>query len=146
MGSLKAEQKDHEKKSIWDSVREHIGKGIDRIDPLELAAVIGTTFLIKGGIDWAQVQAENYNPALSVALINPFAAAALWVALKESGLDKNKIPQNEIMEWLVSFVAAYIIVHNFGKIVEATGKLASDVLGLAKSLLGIGSAAVGAVA
>jgi hypothetical protein len=43
----------------------------------------------------------------------------------------------ELLEWIISFVAAYLIVHNFGYIVQA-GK---DILGVAKSLLGIAAVA-----
>ena len=137
VGSIKAEQKEHAKKSIFDSIREHIGKGIDRVDPLELAAVLGATVLIKSGIDWVQVNQTSANQALMIALTNPFAAATLWALIKTSGLEGQPVSHNELMEWLVSFVAAYVIVHNFGKIVEVTGKIASDILGMAKSLLGV---------
>jgi hypothetical protein len=46
LASEKVEQKIHEGKSLLDSARQHIGKMIDRADPLEVAAVVGTTYLI----------------------------------------------------------------------------------------------------
>jgi hypothetical protein len=48
----------------------------------------------------------------------------------------NSIPV-ELMEWLISFTLAYLIVENFGAIVGAVG----NILGVAKGLLGIKSVA-----
>ena len=41
LGSLRAEQKIHEKKSALDIARQHIGKMIDRTDPIDLLTVLG---------------------------------------------------------------------------------------------------------
>jgi hypothetical protein len=46
LASEKVEQKIHEKKSLLDSARQHIGKMIDRVDPIELAEVVATTYLV----------------------------------------------------------------------------------------------------
>jgi len=42
-GRLQAQRENHERKPLKESLREHIGKAIDRIDPLEAAAVIALT-------------------------------------------------------------------------------------------------------
>lgn len=42
-------------------------------------------------------------------------------------------PQAELIEWLISFSLAYVIVENFGELVTA----GSNVLGIAKSLLAV---------
>lgn len=54
--------------SYLNSLREHISKVIDRIDPLELTAVIGTTLIIKNGIDWT---ATVLAPMIVESLILP---------------------------------------------------------------------------
>jgi hypothetical protein len=46
LGEAKAEQKLHDKKPITDSARQHIGKMIDRIDPLEAAAIGACTWAV----------------------------------------------------------------------------------------------------
>jgi hypothetical protein len=58
LGEKRAEKKMHSTKPLMESAREHIGKMIDnveiKIDPLELAAVVGVAFIIKNGINWAE--------------------------------------------------------------------------------------------
>lgn len=47
--------KSNKNKPLSESVKEHLSKMIDKIDPMKLVAVIGVTYLIKQGIDWAEI-------------------------------------------------------------------------------------------
>ena len=138
ISKAKALQKIADKKPLGQSVKEHLGKILDKIDPLEMAAVIGATMLIKSGIDWSQETIDK-NPHLGIFLVNPFSGLIVQTLdqFSTTKMQFDKMPQNEIFEWIISFVCAYLIVHNFGKIVEVAGKLVGDVVGMSKGLLGI---------
>ena len=118
VGSLKAENKVHEKKSMLDSAREHIGKMIDRIDPLEVGAVAGLTFVLHETILSTSdlLQKINVtiarNPAYVVGVLNPFAGLMLALLPKVSfpeELENIKTPDSFFL-WVVSFILAFIII------------------------------------
>lgn len=134
----KALQKIHKTKPFMESVREHIGKAIDRIDPLELAAVLGTTYLIKTGIDWSEAALANVDLVGILRFFQfPVPAEGTPETRKDEILKILSNPQAEVIEWLVSFTAAYLIVHHFGELVAA----GSNILGLAKGLIGVAAVA-----
>ncbi|RLI42932.1 hypothetical protein DRO69_09805 [Candidatus Bathyarchaeota archaeon] len=102
-----------------------------KVNPLEIVAVIGTTYIIKQGLDWAQLSLRVPEPVRLFLDILP------GIPLPSSLLEKGEvIPQgNEMVEWIVSFTLAYVIVHHFDAFV-ASGK---DLLGIATMLLGGGA-------
>jgi hypothetical protein len=124
----KAKQKMLEGKPLSLSIREHIGKIIDRIDPIEVVATIGVTLILSDTKAWVD------------HLIATYTGTEFW-----SGILSKVQPQQYTFppskygmrpqDWLITFSIAYLIVHNFGLIVQTTGKIASDVLGMAKALL-----------
>jgi hypothetical protein len=107
------------------SARDHIGRLIDNIqlDPLECIAVAGTTILTK-------------------QQILPMIANVLGIEIEEI--------HNEALVWLVSIAASYIIVHNFGMLLNAGADIAGNVTDIIKWLIigkavGIPAGAAGAV-
>jgi hypothetical protein len=134
-GRLKAQQKMHQKKPIEESLREHIGKMIDRIDPLETAAVLVGTVIIHDVILGTEtlIKKFNSNPALTTAanialtgilpalgifqiFMQPFYTAA---AIKEVP-DLSKLPANELLIWAISFMASFLMVRSAQKISAAS--------------------------
>lgn len=143
IASERVQQKLHEKKSLLDSAREHLGKMIDRIDPLEATAILGATYLIKQGIQWTEVLTTSNLPNITwlLNLFNPFRGVVnVPVIPRETAEDIQKAldtPQSEAIEWLLAFAAAFIIVRHAGEIIQA----GSNILNVGKSLL-LGFAAV----
>jgi len=115
---------------------------LDRLDPLELVAFLGTTYIIKQGIEWTEtVIADPSNAKTLIMLINPFLGL-LYSQIVQSPPPEvqKKIEQAmdslpaELFEWLLSATAAFFIVR-YGK--QAIG----SVIDQAKSLLGIAALA-----
>jgi hypothetical protein len=88
------------KKPLEVSLKEHFGKMIDRVDPLQVAAVAGTAYVIKFGIDWTQYQLANVGPIISILTPSGFI----------TGKVPLKISDNEVLEWVLSFSIAYMVV------------------------------------
>lgn len=129
-------QKADEGKPLEESLKEHLGRMIDRIDPLESLAVIGVTFLIKQGIEWTEeLQYAN------LAAIHWFLDLLSWPSkfpwpnpTKEQFDSAVDSPNAEMIQWALSFAIAYVIVHNFDAVIS----LGKDVISIAKNLIGIG--------
>jgi len=104
-------------------------------DAMEGIAVIGATIIIKHGIDWTQTPV----PKTAVKIFLPAPIQTLQILqdliayLKgETTQAPPQTTQEEILEWLMAFSLAYVIIHNFGDIAKA----ATSILSLATSLLG----------
>jgi len=145
VGSLKAEQKVHEKKTLLESAKEHIGKMIDRIDPLEALAMGFTTFIVhdvlvkteefllqfshiyaesvaevkaegKSGFWWENIGAFWGNLPV-IGVMTPFPST--------NGVSPSQTkPEDSIMLWAVSFIIAFLIIRYGDKILEAFGGIA----------------------
>lgn len=112
------------------SFREHLGKIIDRLDVLEAIAILGLTYLIK------QVLIENFEDKIAEiatgktlipALIRKYTPLeTLETALKATA----DIPQIELMEWLLSFCIAYIIIKHGGALFTMLGEGAKSLTGI----------------
>jgi hypothetical protein len=122
----------HKKKPLEESIKEHIGHWIDSINPLETVAVLGTTVLVKRAIDLsedltARIVSASQNPkAWYLAFVGMSPLAPLWTSQflgKEAPEVKQALssPTAELVEWLMAFSIAYIIVHNAGSIITALG-------------------------
>lgn len=120
LGKLKAiyHFKFKTKKGWLKSLREHLGKWIDNINPVETFAILGLTFLIK------QIIVENFEDRL-VEITIPY-----WVRLlipdyqkferkMKEAMDK---PQIEMVEWLISFTIAYVIIKHGGALFTMMGE------------------------
>lgn len=136
LGELSAKI-DHEnktfsnKKMLWVSLKNHLGKMLDRTDPLEMIAVIGATYIIKNGIDWTQGFVEGTGEFILGAV----AQIGTWLGgTPEEELVKKitETPEGEVIEWVVSFIVAFIIIRHAGALITAGG----NILGVAKGLIG----------
>jgi len=135
LASLELEQKIHEKKSIGDSLRQHIGKIIDRVDPLETIAIGGLTYFLQPGI-------LGLEQVTTYAQKNLFTWEALtsWKPwLDAAGVDTGSQPQNTtpaslsqvVLSWVLAFIVAFIMIRHAGKIIETAG----NALNLVKMLI-----------
>jgi len=127
-------------RGLQTSLRNHVGKLIDKIDPMELISVIGMTVIIKTGIEWTEeilTQANAfYNVFWIVAPFKEILPSPYQQPSPEPPQDMDS-PIVEALEWVISFMCAYLIVHNFGQIVVGVSNITSSVLSMAKGLLGI---------
>lgn len=133
--------------------KRYLDKFIENVDPLEMVAVLGVSYLVKNGIDWGQiVTAEILGGFAEVSkfwykILDPFNLFGLQdlpgisdEEIKQKISDMSKAPTTEIIEWVISIALGFIIVRYFDALIEAGG----DVLSLAKSLIGSGSGAAAA--
>lgn len=104
-------------------------------DVSKTIAVIGVAATIKNGIDWTQEIRETTGLPFS------FGWGAGTPTKKQDGIFgflTGETIGDEILEWLISYGLAYLIVENFGEIVSAIGTGLTSVIGLARTLLGVG--------
>lgn len=126
-----AEIKAHEKKPLLESLREHIGKAIDRIDPLETAVLIAGTYAIHETILGTETLLLSINKTLAtravvaVGLLNPIAGLLLTqlpVFKTEQDLNKQmqdiKAPDS-VMLWIISLLVAFILIRHGSEIFKA---------------------------
>lgn len=141
------------KQTGLEIIREYIDKALAKVDPMEAIAVVGGTLIIKNGIDWSEeilVKAEQSKIPEILGLIVSFPTGFVYPYIIKEALDNmtaeekaKKLKeaasstQAEITEWLISFTLSYILIHNAGAILEATGNF----VGAAKSLIGVAAAA-----
>jgi len=91
----------------------------------KFVSILGVAWIIKSGIDWTQ---EIFRKFLTL----PFPFGLGIRPGDGTGPPVIKLGEDtEFAEWLISFMAAYLIVENFGEIVTAGG----SVLSLANTLL-----------
>jgi len=147
-GVLKAEEKYHSKlfsnkkqTGIW--LAKQFERLIEKIDPLEAVAILTATFFIKQGIEWTEnipttiLQKDSLIRTVikTIPFFGPLAvmltpeAPPEFQEKVEEALDS---PQAEVIQYLLSFVVAYIVV----KHPEAIMSLGGNILGVAKGLIG----------
>lgn len=139
LGELMAERQFHKNKSLEESFREHIGKMIDRLDPIEAMAVGSSTLLIHQFIlkDTATLtKVANAFSTLTYAATQPWM---VWLQGMTSYLGFGWLfggpPQmktdesltgnptlDQLMLWLLSFVIAVMLVKYGGQIFGMLGK------------------------
>lgn len=136
---IEAEYKHWKKLPLEDRLRMWLEDMAKKIDPLETVAILGTTYLIKQGIQWTEIAVANtaFDVLQWIKILDPWNIFLPEIPADaeqnvEQALEKAlNTPQAEVLEWLISFVCAYLIVKNFDKLVESTG----NILGMAKGLL-----------
>jgi hypothetical protein len=127
------------KKGMELSIREHIGKAIDRLNPLDTAVVIAGTMVIKGVIDTsAEVTGkisslwQQWGAVGMVGLYQP-----IWQALevaKQYGLKGvSGVWNEETFKWALAFFLAYILVKHGGQLM---GLLDKGITAIALMMLG----------
>lgn len=131
------------KKQLQVWLKDRLESLIENIDPLEIVAVAGLTILIKQGIEWTEdipltlLQKNSlirtlmrFVPlvGLSFDIFVPDLPPEAIEALKKA-MDS---PPMEIIQYVASFIVAFIIVRHADRIIEAGG----NILGVAKGLMG----------
>jgi hypothetical protein len=122
------------KKNLERQLLLKISAWVDRIDPLEMVAIIGTTMIIKQGINWSD--AVQYNIEW---LVDWFATEFQTIIGGKASFYPDyfkkleKTPQAQIQEWLISFALAFVIIRYFPQVVKA----GADILSTAKLLIGL---------
>lgn len=104
-------------------------------DLMEGIAVIGATVIIKSGIDWTQTPIPKaVISGFSITQgfrVEPLLTELISWLRGQTTQAPPQATQEEILEWLMAFALAYVIVHNFGAIVSG----ASSILKVATTLL-----------
>jgi len=131
LGRASGEMRAHKKKPLAESLREHLGKMIDRVDPLEVVAVVGTTYVLHETI-LASTDVLNkitakiaINPEWVIGVLNPLAGVMLSLMPKPEfpkELENIKTPDS-IFLWVVCFILAFIVVRHGA---ELLGKLSGS--------------------
>jgi hypothetical protein len=100
-------QKSESKKNFELSLKEHIGKMIDRVDPIELGAILSLTYVIHSTYDWAKT-------GLVSAIAPPLSLP--WYALEivgKLGVDEKQIKGiPDPIIWLISYIAAFYVLRH----------------------------------
>jgi len=147
MGTAQAEQKLHEKKSLLDSLREHVGRAVDRVDWLELAAIGGLTYLIHGVLvsTEAFVLKVQEKPLLILGWINVSVPLILLGALGKPSPELQKKMDElaagiegklDLPIWILSFVIAFLVIRYGMQSIMAQGGF----LAVGQQLLGLAAA------
>jgi len=121
----------------WFTLRlQHL---LEKIEPLKALAILGTTILIKSGIEWSEIAAEELFKKNSLIrtlmrMANPFWFLAEGYIPEAPEQIKEALdqPHVEVIQWIISFAVAYLIVEHGDAIINAGG----NVLGVAKGLIG----------
>jgi len=125
-------------RKVWfrEKLTQLLDEGIKKIDPMELVAVLGVTVIIKHGVDFTQFMVKVGADLIpSILAFTRGITFPLAIQLFAGTADVKELPEGELLEWLLSFTFAYLVVHNFGFIM-ATGSNLSSVVGLAQGFLG----------
>ena len=122
------------KKGFARSISDHIGKAIDRIDPLEAVAVLGMTIIVKQTLDTTATLKEK---AQAMFQMHPTELGKLFGVPEIDLLGK---PSKQLLAlpdwsiWIVSFALAYCIIKFGGQLLGLLDKGLPAVVGM---LLGV---------
>lgn len=135
-GSLQGNAEWKNTKAGWmHSLREHIGKMIDRVDPIKAIAIVSTTLLVYEVLS----QAEDFLDSLKV--LTPMGITFFRIfGFKPVGKDVGLgfIPEEKETPYLlaISLMIAYIIIEH----PEAIVATAKGILGFAQALIPLAGA------
>lgn len=119
-------QKADEKKPLEESLKDHIGRMIDRIDPLEAIAIIGSAIVVHEVI----FKLEQFSTQMTSIIVN--YPTVLWESImylmgKEKAEEylKTIVPyaggaafptapdlKTEILMWLIAYAIAYYAIRH----------------------------------
>jgi len=151
----------HKKKPLEESLKEHVGHWIDKMDPLELVAMAGMTYTVHEVIVATPALMEAAanvaeNPASSVwsNIVSSFGSAAIEVFLhmpmqatralttataeptkKAAAALENLLAKREFVIWIISFALAYIIVKHAGELAQALAGIGGNLTSIVTLLM-----------
>lgn len=154
LGEANAEQKLNKKKGFMDSAREHIGKMIDRTDPIKLAMLVATTMLVYQTLKGAEGFVDLLRtkvPLIKVGeddfgLFLRSVFGTTFFATEQDIIDANeKNPAFNLgkgilgvtPEMLIALLVAYLLIYEPRAVAESMKALGGGIVGFAKSLGGI---------
>ena len=146
--------KAHKKKPLMESFREHIGKMIDRTDPIKLALLGATALLVyqtlKGSegfitdlrkkVPLLEVGKDPTGEWLRSTFGTTFFANAEDISKENEGstpFNLGEIALGITPEMLISILVAYLLVYEPRAVAEAFKSLGGGIVGFARSLGGI---------
>lgn len=129
---------DERKANIPYKIKELISKYLENIDPLETAACIGTTIIVKALIDKSEEIRAAIKPFWVASLDDPnkyvWSGIPFWYIKQESGVDfEGLFP--EYMDWIIAFGIAFIVVRHpevITTMFQGVTSLSGFILGLLK--------------
>lgn len=154
MGKVIGAQKAHEKKSFTDSLREHIGKMIDRVDPVKLALLGITALLVYQTIKSSEGLVDELRRKVPLVTVGndptgqwlrntfgtTFFATLADIELENKGqpaFNLGQIVGGITPEHLISIIIAYLIVYEPRALAETFKTIGGGIVGFAKQLAGI---------
>lgn len=125
------------KKGLDKSIREHIGKAIDRIDPLEALAVIGLTpaiyIYIKESPKLSNLLLSwGWFGAIGIGIGLAFEQFGIPYGLEAYGvpLDTKETPQQMLVHLGLALSVSYIIIHHGGQLMGLLEKTVPEIVGM----------------
>lgn len=153
-GEILGEFDAHSKKSFLESLREHIGKTIDNVDPIEAMAIGSGTILIHQFIlnnpDSLRQINNAYATLKQVAtepwvawfggLASYFGLGFLVGAPPGYEVEKGKpitgnVITDQLMLWMLSFVVAFVLIKYGGQLLGLLGAGAGGMGGIVSLFL-----------
>lgn len=118
--------------AVW--LRNHLGKMLENIDPLELTAILGITVLVKGVIDKSEEIRSKIHPFVTFGEIPEgykavFSGIPFWYDLVKEG-EKYEGLLPDSMDWLVAFAVAFVIMRHGSTLIGAGGSIINVIIGL----------------
>lgn len=152
-GQLQAEAEAAKNEPIIATVKKFL-LGVIKKDPFKLIAIVGTAIMVKSIIE-ANEEIAQKIAGMAMGAIKDVKSQTDWQSLLQWGWthgilstfassDKPTeeavktildLPQVEIIQWLISFAIAYIIVEHAGSLMGLTEK---GMLFAVKGLVGLG--------
>ena len=129
-GDIKAAKKKYKGKNLQYIILSKFDKMTsDQI--FKFTAMVGIAVVIKSGVDWTEAMIRQYRWLLGI-----FGIAGLVVA-ELSKLIEEGDPKTEAIQWLLSFMAAYLIVEH----PEAVMGAGQSIVGGAQNLIRLAAGA-----
>jgi len=108
------------------------------MDMAKLAAILGMTLIVKNILDSTEELREKLvaimgQPLTYLRAIGPMMIPVPFAPSLEAAQLEAKIP--EVLDWVIAFCLAWLIVDNFGDIMRTVGDVTVGVKGILTGLL-----------
>jgi hypothetical protein len=133
--------KKHPEQTVFDAIRQLFGN-TSFMDVAKLGAVFGMTFIVKKVIDKTEelrMLIDEYKLWVGPTYAFPFAliqgyTTGFRVPTKEE-IQKYEGMFPDIIDWVIAFCFAWIIINHFGEIMQGVGSIGVGVKGILMGLL-----------